>query len=104
LKIESLKKHIIAKDYNFTIHALERCVERNISPEEIREVILSGEVIEEYPEHRYGPCCLIYGITGEGRILHVQCSIEPVWIITAYDPTINPEEWEDNFKRRKRKE
>ena len=22
------------------------------------------------------------------KILHVQCSIDPVWIITAYDPTL----------------
>jgi len=52
---------------------------------------MSGEIIEDYPEDKYGPSCLIYGITREGRILHVQCSIEPVWIITAYDPTLSPE-------------
>ncbi len=85
------------------IHALERCVERRISPEEIREAILSGEIIEDYPEHKYGPCCLIYGTTKKDRILHVQCSLGPVWIITAYDPTLNPEEWDRDFKRREEK-
>jgi len=75
-------------------------VERNISPKEIENVILFGEVIEDYPEDKYGPSCLICGITEEGRILHVQCSIDPVWIITAYDPTLDPEEWDKDFKRR----
>jgi hypothetical protein len=74
---------------------------RNISPEEIEDVIISGEVIENYSKDKYGPSCLICGITDEGRILHVQCSIDPVWIITAYNPTLNPEQWDKDFKRRK---
>ena len=84
-----------------SLHAFERCVERNISPEEIQEVILSGEAIEDYPKDKYGPSCLISGITDEKRILHVQCSIDPVWIITVYDPTLNPVEWDKDFKRRR---
>jgi len=101
--IELIKKRVKAGDYQFTIHAFERCVQRGISPSEIKDAIMSGEIIEDYPEDKYGPSCLIYGITREGRILHVQCSIEAVWIITAYDPTLSPEEWEKDFKRRRKK-
>jgi hypothetical protein len=68
----------------------------------VKSVILFGEIIEDYPDDKYGPSCLIYGVTEEGRILHVQCSIEPVWIVTAYDPTVNPEEWDREFKRRRK--
>ena len=101
--IENIRKRVEAEDHRFTIHAFERCAERAILPEEIKCVILSGEIIEDYPKDKYGPSCLIYGITEEGRILHVQCSIDPVWIITAYDPTLNPEEWDKDFKRRRAK-
>ena len=101
LTIEIIRERVKAEDYWFTIHAFERCVERVISPVEIKDVILSGEIIEDYPEDKYGPSCLIYGVTEEGRILHVQCSIELVWIITAYDPTLYPEEWDEDFKRRR---
>jgi hypothetical protein len=45
---------------------------------------------------------LIYGMTENGKILHVQCSFEPVWIITAYDPTLDTKEWDGPFKRRRR--
>ena len=86
--IEKIKQQVKAGNYRFTIHGFERCVERHISPNEVKYVILSDEVIEEYPEDKYGPSFLIYGISEEGRILHVQCSIDPVWIITAYDPTL----------------
>jgi hypothetical protein len=57
-------------------------------------------VVNNVP-HYYS--CLIYGVTGEGKILHVQCSIDPVWIVTAYDPTLHPEEWDREYKKRRKK-
>jgi hypothetical protein len=99
--IENIKKRVKADNYRFTIHAFERCVERGISPEQVKRVILCGEIIEDYPNDKYGPSCLIYGATREGKILHVQCSMEPVWIITAYDPTLSPEEWDRDYQRRR---
>ena len=101
--IESIKQRVESGEYRLTVHVFERCVERNISPEQIKSVILTGEIIEDYPEDKYGPSCLICGNTDDGQILHVQCSIDPVWVITAYDPTLNPEEWEEDFKRRRQR-
>jgi hypothetical protein len=99
--IELIKERIESGEYRFTFHGFERCVERGISPEEVRSVILIGKIIEDYPGDKYGPSCLICGSTERSKILHVQCSIDPVWIITAYDPTLNPEEWDNSFTRRR---
>lgn len=101
--IDPIRKRVLKGEYRFTIHALERCAERNISPEEVVQAIITGVVIEDYPKDKYGHSCLICGFTKEGEIRHVQCSVEPVWIITGYDPSINPEEWDEEFMRRKRK-
>lgn len=101
--IENVKAKIRSGKHRFTFHALERCAERSISPQEITQAIYSGEIIEYYPEDKYGASCLILGINEKGRILHVQSSIEPVWVITAYDPTLTPEEWENDFKQRRSK-
>jgi len=101
--IASLRNNVRAGDYRFTIHGFERCVERSISPSEVTDAILSGEIIENYPEDKYGPSCLICGTSKGGRIIHVQCSIGPVWIITTYDPTSEPEEWDKSFRRRRTK-
>ena len=80
-------------------HAIERGIQRGISDDEVVEVILRGEIIEEYPEDKYGPSCLVFGRTIGGRPLHVQCTLPPsVWIITLYEP--DPGEWID-FKKRK---
>ena len=99
--IEGIKRQVKAGNYRFTVHGFERCVERHISPKEVKYAILSGEVIEKYSEDKYGPSCLICGISEKGKILHVQCSIDPVWIITAYDPTLNPDKWDKDFRRRR---
>jgi len=57
--------------------------------QELREAIAGGDVIEVYPEDKYGPSCLIFGVTRAGRPVHVQCS-DPsrptVKIITVYEP------------------
>jgi len=102
--IEGIQRRVREGDHRFTIHCfLSVCVERDISPEQIKNAILSGEIIEHYPDDKYGPSCLIYGVAKDGKILHVQCSLDPVWVITAYDPTQEPDEWEEDFKRRRRK-
>jgi hypothetical protein len=99
--IEQIQRCFHFGHYRFTLHALERCLERDISPEKIHQVVISGTVIEDYPKDKYGPTCLIAGKTKEGQVLHVQCSIEPVWVITAYDPALQPTEWEAGYLKRK---
>lgn len=74
--------------------------QRDITNHEIEEAVAIGEVIEDYPDDKYGPSCLIMGATTTGRFLHVQASYPPaVKIITVYEPS--PEEWEEGFRKRK---
>ena len=69
---------------------------------EIHEAFATGEVIEDYPNDKYGPSCLVLGFTSERRPLHVQCSYPSrplVKIITLYEP--DPRLWIDYRKRRR---
>ena len=93
-------KKVLSDDlFRYSKHAVEQRVNRHISHEEIVEVIFSGEIIEEYPHDKYGPSCLVFGKTKEGRPLHVQCSLSPtVVIITVYEP--DPLRWVNYRKRR----
>jgi hypothetical protein len=99
--IDNIKNAVKLDGFHLTIHGFERCIERDISPDEIREALLSGEIIEDYLQDKYGPSCLVMGITKSGRLLHINCSISPVWIITAYDPTLNPDDWDKEFRERR---
>jgi hypothetical protein len=73
-----------------------------IKEKEVHEAVLSGKIIESYPEDEPYPSCLIYGRTMENRPLHIVCAYSKdddiVIIITAYQP--DPEKWVD-FERRK---
>ena len=61
--ISEIRKDVKKSEYRFTSHAIERCIERDIPPDEVKEVILSGEIIEDYPHDKYGASCLIRGFT-----------------------------------------
>lgn len=101
MDIGSIQEAVQQGVWFFTEHAVRQMANRNILDGEVREAILAGEIIEEYPEDKYSPSCLIYGNTLAGRALHVQCSIPPrVRVVTVYQP--DPNEWIDNRQRRKK--
>ncbi len=99
MSLADIQDRVNESDYRFSDHAVERMIERAIERSEVEEALLSGEVIEEYPEDKYSPSCLIYGKTKAERRLHVQISLPPkVVVITVYEP--EPGEWIDNRVRK----
>ena len=88
--------------FELSEHAVEQSSIRRISLSEVREAIEDSEVVEDYPNDKYGPSCLILGFTRLKRPLHIQCSYPSrplVKIITLYEP--DPLRW-INFKTRKK--
>ena len=74
-----------------------------IRDEEVFEAISTGKIIENYPEDKPYPSCLIYGRTTKNRPLHAVCAYSEdeklSIVITVYQP--NSERWTD-FSRRKK--
>jgi hypothetical protein len=98
--IDELRKKIEADQFEFSRHAVDQSILRRISVQEVREAIANGEVIEDYPDDKYGASCLIFGTTADERPLHIQCSYPSrplVKIVTLYEPDTG--RWID-FKRR----
>ena len=87
--IDEIRRRVAQGDFEFSQHAVDQAIIRHISVQELRDAIAGGEVIEVYPEDKYGPSCLIFGMTRAGRPIHVQCS-DPsrptVKIVTVYEP------------------
>jgi hypothetical protein len=87
--IGAIREKVRAGEYEFSKHAADVSILRTISVTEVRETLLNGEVIENYPFDKYGPSCLVLGRTDGGRILHVHCSHASrplVKIVTMYEP------------------
>lgn len=102
--IEQLRHKVALGQVEYSLHAVRQMVARNITPEEVTQSVLAGEVIEDYPDDKYGPSCLVFGRTASRRPLHVQGTHPDrplVKVITAYEP--DPAEWDETLKRRKTK-
>jgi hypothetical protein len=98
--IDDIRTKIAHGEFEFSQHAVGQSIVRHISVQECREAIAAGEIIEDYPNDKYGPSCLLFGRTATGRPLHVQCTYPyrpKVMIITLYEP--DPNRWID-FRQR----
>lgn len=99
--LPDIQQKIATGAFEFSKHAVDQSIIRNITVRELLEVIAGGEVIEDYPNDKYGPSCLIYGRTTTNRPLHIQCTTgnrPRVKIITLYEP--DPSRWAE-FKQRR---
>jgi hypothetical protein len=99
--IEQIRAKIQAEQFEFSKHAVDRSILRAVSVQEMHEAVANGEIIEDYPDDKYGPSCLMLGFTQAGRPLHIQCSYPSrplVKIITLYEP--DPVQWIDFRVRR----
>ncbi len=99
--LEDIRHQLANGEFEFSQHAFKRAVERNISDGEIRQAGQQAKPIENYPDDKYAPSCLLLGFTRSNRPLHIQVSYvesDFLKIITIYEP--HPEEWYDFIKRR----
>ena len=100
--LTEIKDKVLRRQYELSKHAVDQSILRNIEIKEIEQAIQNeSEIIEDYPDDKYGPSCLIFGFTGKKRPLHILCSYpdrDLIKIITLYEP--DPNLWED-FKDRK---
>jgi hypothetical protein len=85
----------------FRVHAIQRMFERQINVDDVREVLISGEVIEDYPDDSPYPSYIKLGWR-HSRPIHVVAadnkSTKETIIITVYEPNLS--NWKPGFKRR----
>lgn len=105
LIIDKIKISIRNKKVKFSSHAREEMEYEEfgkITKDEVYDSILNGYVIEDYPNDKPYPCCLIYGKTSKGGHIHSVCAYiteeDTTIIITVYEP--NPIRW-INYEKRK---
>jgi len=97
-----LQNQLSSGQYEFSSHAFKRTVERNISDIEINQAGKDAMIVEDYPDDKYSPSCLLLGFTKNGRPLHMQVSLmdsDLVKIITLYQP--NEFEWTKDYSKRR---
>ncbi len=88
-----IRSQALEERVRVTVHAHQEMVEEDVNMDELLEAAAAASIVENYPDHRRGPCCLLHGVTRNGRHLHIVCttSLETLIIITVYEP--RPPKW-----------
>ncbi len=91
--LNGIRSKIITENVRITQHAQQEMAAEDITLKEVFEAIAAAQILENYPNHRRGSCCLINGRTRNKRALHVVCTTEQLWliVITVYEP--KPPKW-----------
>lgn len=80
-------------------------MERQISRDMVKEVLLSGDWIEDYPDQKPYPGALVLRWV-RGQPLHVVLAFDPVnkicFVITAYVPDLK--HFEKDYRTRRQRE
>src|SRR5258708_4073143 len=87
--LAQIQTKITAGLFEFSAHAVKQGIARGVNLDEIKQALANGEIIEDYPNDKYGPSCLILGFTVFKRPLHIQCSYPSrplIKIMTMYEP------------------
>ena len=74
--------------------------EEDITLDQVLQAVDNAQILENYPEHQRGACCLLSGVTGAQRPVHIVCTTaQPVLIIiTVYEPKLS--KWVTPTERR----
>lgn len=99
---DKLKRLLTEDAFIISNHARTRMFQRDISTENVIEVIINGQIIEDYPEDEPCPSALFFAYSG-GTPCHVviaECE-DHARIITVYIPENN--KWIDYILRRDQK-
>lgn len=100
ITIEKLRKFVQDEKYEFYAHAITEAKKDGVEPEDIIYVLLSGKIIEGYPERER---VLVYGEMMNKIPLHVVCNYSDpdiMYIVTAYIPS--DDEWTCNYQKRRK--
>ena|SRR3990172_9432549 len=99
---DALRNAVATGAIEWQRHSLERMMERRISRDGVKQVLLNGEIIEDYADDKPFPSALFLGWQ-EGKPLHVVAAFDErsgtCFIVTAYNP--DKEHFGTDFRTRR---
>ncbi|MBM4124428.1 MAG: DUF4258 domain-containing protein [Nitrospira sp.] len=107
MQIDDIHKLVRAGRYEVSFHAQQERLEDDLDISEVETAILSGKIIENYPDDPRGPSCLVSGQAGK-KPVHVvvgwartqDTNDRILRVITVYTP--QAPKWSDPWTRGKK--
>jgi len=101
VKIEEIREKIGKEEYEISLHAEKERYAEDRTIADLENAVHLGEILEDYPEDKRGPSCLILGYS-RNRPIHIVCgytSIQWMRVITVSIP--KPPKWIEERTRLK---
>ena len=98
MAVEQIREKLRIGGWRISIHAANEAAKDGLSPRDIRDIILTGKIIETYPERERH---LIYGVLPNSLPVHVVVDYSDerlIVAVTAYIP--DEQEWIAGQKRK----
>lgn len=73
--IQHIREKIRQRRFEFSKHAVDQSILRHITLSEFYEAVENAQIIEDYPEDKYGPSCLLLGFTQSNRPLLISNAV-----------------------------
>jgi hypothetical protein len=73
-RIDEIRQRFARNEFEFSRHAVDQAIRRNITVTEIRQAAGRADIIEDYPNDKYGPSCLLLGYADTSRPIHIHRS------------------------------
>lgn len=102
MDVKWIQREVRSGEYEFSGHADEEREAEKILIADVEEALLTGEILEDYPDDPRGPSCLVLGYSSRGYPIHVICGRTPsgkLRLITVYTPSLP--KWVDERTRRR---
>jgi Domain of unknown function (DUF4258) len=103
--LEQIRAAALAGRIRWRYHALQRARQRGITRQQAKDVICTGELIEEHPDAEPFPACLLMANVLPSRPLYVSLAYDEfddyIYVVTVH--WLDPNEWEDPWTRRVKK-
>jgi len=103
MELADIQARVREGKYRESRHARNERSNDNLTLQQVEEALLSGKILEHYPDTGRGDSCLIVGFAGEAAI-HVVCGWSgpeqaELVLITVYKP--GPPKFVDPWTRKK---
>jgi len=99
ISIDWIREKIKQSEYYFSKHGDQARQDDNLTIIEVEEALLTGRILEQYPDTGRGESCLVAGFSDGGKPVHTVCGKRGDWlaIVTLYIPT--PPKFKSPYER-----
>ena len=89
MDLDWIRRCVTAQCYRYSRHGDKERQNDELTLLEVEQALVSGRILEQYPDTGRGESCLVVGFSNSGKPVHVVCGRmgDAMVVVTVYVPT-----------------